>query len=206
MRHGKNSLRENFFCVPSMRDLVPRKSPVKKNTVTPWSTYCHSTPIRLPRTKRPSLSPSPVAHSKSPMPVSPRGHLSPPHSESASETPSFTEYPHESMQLPRRTAMIGKLRKQRPPVEVFEDFIKDLPMEAKEKVRASYNGPDWPCRRPSLISHDQGRKSAAALSSVSTLIPQQYTYQQPMNRFLVGLPLYCPPAPQVVYHYFPRGC
>jgi hypothetical protein len=188
-----------------MRDLVPRKSPARKNTVTPWSTYDHFTPIRLPklRTNRPSLSPSPVAHSKSPIPPSPVRLVNEPEGEDSDrETPSILEYPHESMQLPRRTAISRKIKSQRPPIEVIEDFIRDIPFEAKEAVRATYNGPDWPGKRPSLVGGNN-RKSIAALSSYSAIMPP--VFSPPVsNRFLVGLPSYNPP--QVVYHYFPRGC
>lgn len=186
---------------------MPRKSPVRKNTVTPWSTYDHSTPIRLPRKnaiRRPSLSPSPVAHSKSPVPPSPVV-INNQELEDDRDTPSITEYPHESMQLPRRTAVVRKARMVRPPIDVIEDFIKDLSIEAKEAVRASYNGPDWPGKRASLSGPaDYGsRKSIAALSSYSSIMPP--VYPTPVtNRFLVGLPSYH--TPQVVYHYFPRGC
>ena len=197
-----------------MRDLVPRKSPIKKNTVTPWSTYIHVTPIKLPK-NRPSLSPSPVAPSRSPVPPSPM--LFGPtarQKDSDRETPSILEYPHESTQLPRRSR--HQIRKARAPIEVIEEFIKDLSLEQKEAVRSTYNGPDWPGRklcsaRPSLVPSEYGGRKSMAISSVSTLLPPLYasSIHAPSNRFLVGLPTLTPPpaiAPQVVYHYFPRGC
>jgi hypothetical protein len=192
-----------------MRDLVPRKSPVRKNTVTPWSTYDHCTPIKLPKAKnRPSLSPSPVAHSKSPIPPSPL--IGGNDDERGRDTPSFTEFPHESMQLPRRTIR-GPPAKIRPPIDVFEDFISDMSPFAKEKVRSTYNGVDWP---QSSNNPQRARQSMAAMSSISTtLLPvqpyitPQTSYLGGANRFLAGLPSFAThQAPQIVYHYFPRGC
>jgi hypothetical protein len=186
-----------------MRDLVPRKSPIKKNTVTPWSTYIHVTPIKLP--KRPSLSPSPVAHSKSPMVMSPIAlspTMRPVGQEESSCTLSIGEYPHESTQLPRRPRA---MKKARPAIDVIEEFIKDLPPKDKEGVRMTYNGPDW----PGYLERFQ-RDRQPRLSLVPDMTRQSIaTSYGGHNRFLVGLPSLTPPpvhVPQVVYHYFPRGC
>lgn len=176
-----------------MRDLVPRRAP-DRQTITPWSTFVHATSC-VPKTppkpikKRQSVSPSPVVHSTSPVPASPDG-----------DTPSVMECPHDATQLPRR----GVFRQQpKGAIDVFEEFIADLDAEAKESVRSTYNGSDWPGKwKPSIQRANYSRMS---ISNQSYLLPQtpyaHQTYVQ--NRFLVGLPISNPHYP--VYQYFPRG-
>lgn len=190
-----------------MRDLVPRKSPSTKNLVTPWSTYIHVTPIKLPG-KRRSLSPSPVAHSKSlisPIALSPTMRRRVEKREESSCTPSIAEYPHESTQLPPRR--LRAMKKARPAIDVIEEFIKDLSPQDKEGVRMTYNGPDWPGY---LERFQRGQPSRLSLVPDITRQSIATSYGGGHNRFLVGLPSLTPPPlhvhPQVVYHYFPRGC
>jgi len=203
---------------------VPRTtsySPRKISSVTPWSTYVHAsatlpprkeefkeTPKRKP--KKESVSPSPVAHSKEPAPLSP--FVFSPVKEEERNAPFITEYPHESVQLPRRNN-VAITKPVKPAVEVFEEFIAKLPLEDKERVRATYNGPDWPGRRLARMRPESKPPTAEpsvyksfTISNQSYIFPPQGSFTTTIhhNRFLVGLPSFS--APQIpVFQYF-RGC
>ena len=193
----RSKLKLLFCCL--MRDLVPRKAPERK-TMTPWTTYVHAapcihkTPTKAPK-KRQSVSPSPVPHSKSPVVFSPVGE--------ERDTPSLIECPHESTQLPKRTVGTSTRAGTKGAIDVIEEFIADLDAEAKEAVRATYNGADWPGRwKPSIPR--ASNYSRMSISNQSYLLPPVTSFVP--NRFLVGLPV----SPQVIYNspvyqYFPRG-
>lgn len=209
-----------------MRDLVPRNvsSAPRKVSVTPWSTYVHAavslppkeevvkeTPKKKP-TKKDSVSPSPVAHSKEVMPLSP--FMFSPVEEEGRNTPSISEFPHESIQLPRRNH--GKFPKTIPvksAIEVFEEFITDFSSEEKECVRATYNGPDWPgqkdnrVRRLSKPAVEPSLYKSFTISNQSYLLPPHGAFATTVhhNRFLVGLPSFTAPRVTPVFQYF-RGC
>ena len=193
----------------------------RKVCVTPWSTYVHASAVSLPakdevkktpkrKTKKDSVSPSPVAHSKEPAPLSPFAFS--PVREEGTETPSITDFPHESIQLPKRNKCTAASKPIKPAIEVFEEFIASLSLEDKESVRATYNGPDWPGTRRTRAKKEESRPVEASvyksftISNQSYLLPPQAAFSTTIhhNRFLIGLPSFS--APQVpVFQYF-RGC
>jgi hypothetical protein len=113
-----------------MRDILPSRD--RRNSLrTPWTTYTDVTP--KVSTQRRAASTSTRKNRR----------LQP---ESIS-SPSSDELPyHESFQLPRKlsTRRGSKAGIKRSPIDIIEDFIRDLPPEDKEAVRVTYNGPDWP--------------------------------------------------------------
>jgi hypothetical protein len=204
-----------------MRDLVPRNQSASSGLVTPWSTYIgassftHQTPTKPITKKRTSVSPSPVAHSKEPVPPSP--FVFSPVDEEDRQTPSIIEFPHESIQLPKRAGSSQKREgaSKKSPMDIIEEFISTLSLEEKEAVRATYNGPDWFKPKPKLpITKDGNRMTLASSQHYQFIPPHPQTfssypiYQPPPNRFLASLPMAL--SPQVIYppqvHYFPRGC
>lgn len=214
-----------------MRDIVPRKQPDARAFVTPWSTYVSAStagPIKTPTKQllknRTSVSPSPVAHSKEQTPPSP--FIFSPVAEDGRSTPSITECPHESMQLPKRT--LDPIRREpsvkKSPIDVIEEFIANLSVAEKEAVRATYNGVDWhrpnkrvtphappPSTNSSFIQAPVvNRRTTMVLPNHSYLMPSyvpNYGVPFQQNRFLASLPVSI--APQIIYPptvYFPRGC
>ena len=119
-------------------------------------------------------------------------------------TPSIDLFPHESVQLPKRT--IDGIRRdpsaQRSPIDIIEEFIADLSPEDKEQVRSTYNGLDWhkrplktslplPCivNQPSRGSVVAG-KQAEQTPTAATMQSRQYRLPPPTlmsNQFAMSM-------------------
>ena len=167
-----------------MRELVPRER--RDVPATPWTTYVHETPNVRKRVN--SVSPSPVPHSKTPVPPSPflLGYAKvdePDESEwrkssaggSGRVTPSVDDFPHDPMQLPVKSTsrpVAGK----KSVIDILEAFIADLPPAAKENVRATYNGNGWPNSTPAVTPHGSHTShvnhTPQAISSSRSASPQ----------------------------------
>lgn len=140
-----------------MRDIVPSRE--RRNSVrTPWTTYTDVTP--KVSTRRRALSTSTRKGRK--------GRL-----QSVSSSEDLPH--HESIQLPRKRGNSKNTKKPKPsPIDVLEEFIRNLPSEDKEAVRATYNGPDWPHVKAKL-------KQRTVVAPPRILVPQEHVIHHPVQ-------------------------